>query len=182
MRKREKLFGDGRPRPMDREAKIRIMHLARCLSRRTEPGKAYGQLTAKYVQVLEALLWGFHNAKSGLCYPSLDRIAEVAHCARSTVHEAIKSLEAAGLMTWCNRLRRVRLWSEEMQAVQIKVLRTSNGYQFRDPQTSKSDLRTGTGIQDFPSYLQQPRSGTKGALRGGKSQDRGQSSGTAIML
>ncbi len=39
---REKLFGMGRPRALDRNAKIRIMHWARCLSRRTEKGRAYG--------------------------------------------------------------------------------------------------------------------------------------------
>ena len=32
--------------------------------------------------MLEALLWGFHNARSGLCFPSLERIAEAAGCAR----------------------------------------------------------------------------------------------------
>ena len=42
-RPREKLFGNGRPRPMDRNAKARIMHYARCLSRRIEKGKAYGR-------------------------------------------------------------------------------------------------------------------------------------------
>ena len=31
-----------------------------------EKGKAYGEITAKALAVLEALLWGFHNAKSGL--------------------------------------------------------------------------------------------------------------------
>ena len=35
-RRREKLFGVGRPVALDRNAKARIMHLARCLSRRTE--------------------------------------------------------------------------------------------------------------------------------------------------
>jgi hypothetical protein len=44
---------------------------------------------------LEALLWGFHNAKSGLCFPSYERIAEAAGCARSTVAEALKALEAS---------------------------------------------------------------------------------------
>jgi hypothetical protein len=29
-------------------------------------------------------LWGFHNAKSGLCFPSYERIAEAAGSARST--------------------------------------------------------------------------------------------------
>jgi hypothetical protein len=32
---RTKLFGAGRPRPLDREAKVRVMHRARCLSRST---------------------------------------------------------------------------------------------------------------------------------------------------
>jgi hypothetical protein len=43
--RREKMFGIGRPRALDRNAKVRIMHWARCLTRRTEKGKAYGQLT-----------------------------------------------------------------------------------------------------------------------------------------
>ena len=45
--RREKVFGLGRPRALDRNAKVRIMHWARCLSRRTEKGKAYGQSPPK---------------------------------------------------------------------------------------------------------------------------------------
>jgi hypothetical protein len=71
--RREKLFGDGRPRPLDRNAKARIMIYARALMRRTEKGKAYGPITAKALAVLEALLWSFHNARSGLCFPSYGR-------------------------------------------------------------------------------------------------------------
>ena len=52
-RPREKMFGLGRPRALDRNAKARIMHLARGLSRRTDKGKAYGQITAKALAVLE---------------------------------------------------------------------------------------------------------------------------------
>ena len=85
---REKMFGAGRPRALDRNAKVRIMHWARCLNRRTEKGRAYGAVTAKALAVLEALLWAFHNAKSGLCFPSYEKIAEAAGCARSTVAEA----------------------------------------------------------------------------------------------
>ena len=58
-------------------------------------GKAYGVVTAKALAVLEALLWAFHNAGSGLCFPSYERIAEAAGCARSSVAEAIKALEAS---------------------------------------------------------------------------------------
>jgi hypothetical protein len=42
------------------------MHLTRCLMRPTVKGKHYGVITAKAFAVLEALLWGFHNAVSGL--------------------------------------------------------------------------------------------------------------------
>jgi Helix-turn-helix domain len=87
--RREKLFGDGRPRPLDRNAKAWIIVYAHPFTRRTEKGKHYGLL-----DVLEALLRGFHNARSGLCFPSRATIAKAAACAPSTVAEAIKALEA----------------------------------------------------------------------------------------
>jgi DNA-binding Lrp family transcriptional regulator len=66
-------------------------------------GQALGGITAKALDVLRALLWGFHNARNGLCFPSYETIADKAGCARSTVAEAIKALENAGLLTWCHR-------------------------------------------------------------------------------
>ena len=152
------MFGVGRPRALDRNAKARIMHWARCLSRRTAKGKAYGQITAKALAVLEALLWGFHNAKSGFCFPSYERIAEAAHCAVSTVGEAIKALEAAGLMTWVNRLKRVRERCADLLGAdgwRWRVMRTSNAYEFRDPgaadrpDPSKSENQARTANQDL---------------------------------
>jgi hypothetical protein len=156
--RREKLFGEGRPLPLDRNAKVRVMTLARSLMRRTEPGKHWGAVTAKALAVLEALLWGFHNASKGLCFPSYEKIAEKAGCARSTVAEAIKALEDAGVLTWVNRIKRV--WDKELDLFgrlvpRIRVLRTSNAYSFRDPNpgvdralASKSELQSGTPIQD----------------------------------
>ena len=159
--RREKLFGNGRPRALDRNAKVRIMHLARALSRRIEKGKAYGALTAKALAVLEALLWIFHNAKTGLCFPSYEKIAEAAGCARSTVAEAIKALEDAGILSWVNRIKRVAEASSDLfghHTRKTRVLRTSNGYHFIDPcpsqrpesfdNSSKSDFPTGTPIQE----------------------------------
>ena len=108
-RGRERLFGDGRPVPLDRNAKARIMVLARAKLRRDAPGRHYGPVTAKAYAVLEALLWGFHNARTGLCFPSYETIASRAGCARSTVALAIKALEGAGILTWVNRLRRVKM-------------------------------------------------------------------------
>ena len=65
-----------------------------------------------------------------------ERIAEAAHCAVSTVGEAIKALEAAGLMTWVNRLKRVRERCADLLGAdgwRWRVMRTSNAYEFRDP-------------------------------------------------
>jgi len=94
--------------------------------------------------VLEALLWHFHNARSGLCFLSYERIAEAAHCARSTVYEAIACLKAAGLMTWVNRLKRVRapiLGLPGIGATRVRVFRTSNAYSFTNLNSSKTKLR-----------------------------------------
>ncbi len=168
-RRREKVFGDGRPRPLDRNAKVRIMHLARVLSRRTEKGKAYGAVTAKALAVLEALVWGIHNARSGLCFPSYEKIAEKADCARSTVAECIKALEDAGILSWVNRIVRVRERCEDLFGhfgSRVRVIRTSNGYQFNDPKpsnrpvslgnSSKSDFPSGTDVQDSISTVRPP--------------------------
>jgi len=82
--RREKVFGDGRPRPLDRNAKVRIMHLARALWQRTEKGQGLRPCQrAKHLAVLDAPLWGFHNARSGLCFPSYGKIADRAKCART---------------------------------------------------------------------------------------------------
>jgi hypothetical protein len=129
------------------------------LSRRTEKGKAYGEITAKAVAVLEALLWAFHNARRGLCFPSYEKIAKAAGCARSTVAEAIKALEDAGIMTWVQRIKRVRERCSDLlgdHGWRWRVLRTSNAYAFTDPSpatdwpnSSKSEKPTGTPNQEF---------------------------------
>jgi hypothetical protein len=169
--RREKMFGLGRPRALDRNAKIRIMHWARCLSRRTEKGKAYGEITAKALAVLEALLWAFHNAKSGLCFPSYETIAEAARCARSTVAEAIRALEDAGILSWVQRVKRVREVCPDLlgdNGWRWRVLRTSNSYVFKDPSpatdrpnSSKSEKPTGTPNQDISSSNEEHRAGVR---------------------
>ena len=154
--RREKLFGDGRPRALDRNAKVRIMTFARALTRRTEKGKAYGPITAKALAVLEALLWGFHNARSGLCFPSYETIAKRIGCARSTVGAAIKALEEAGILSWVNRITRIRERCADLfghSGTRWRVIRISNAYHFADPKgaafrgfSSKSDFPSGTPI------------------------------------
>jgi len=169
--RREKVFGEGRPRALDRNAKVRIMTLARALSHRTQKGKHYGIVSAKTLAVLEVLLWGFHNARSGLCFPSYETIAARAKCARSTVGEAIKALEEAGILSWVNRIARIRDRVPDLfgkWAFRDRIIRTSNAYQFRDPQpghgqnmvslgnSSKSEIPSGlTNQESYSSTVEQ---------------------------
>jgi hypothetical protein len=152
--RREKVFGPGRAVPLDRNAKARIAAYARAWDRQhRQPGQRGGALGRAALDVLGALLWAFHNARTGVCFPSYERIAEKAGCARSTVAEALKVLEWAGVLTWQNRVTRIRehcrdLWGRE--GWRWRVIRTSNAYVFRDP-ASKSDQRTGTPDQEIKS-------------------------------
>lgn len=150
-KRREKLFGYGRCVPLDRNAKVRVVTLARALMRRTDKGKAYGAVTAKMLAVLGALLWGFHNAASGKCFPSYESIADRAACSRTTVYSAIRALEQLGILTWVNRIKRVREWVPGLfgktSAWRWSVQRTSNAYAFNDP-SSKFKFQTETTAQD----------------------------------
>ena len=164
--RREKVFGPGPRVPLDRNAKVRVKELARALLRKTEAGRHYGVVTAKALAVLDALLWGFHNTKSGQCDPSYEAIAKRADCARSTVSLAIKALELAGVLSWVNRIIRERdheldLFGHWM--TRWRIIRTSNAYVFRDPKptpyvgnSSKSEIRSGTSIPESISTLLNP--------------------------
>ncbi len=146
---------------MDRNLKTRIEVYARVWSRANRrPGQHRGPLTRATMDVLHALLWTFHNSKTGWCFPSYERISEAAECAVSTVAEAVKALEAAGILTWANRL--VRLTFRGIP----KIIRTSNAYAFNPPpgdlgnlsaphkmaKTPKSENQRGTLNQDL-SYI-----------------------------
>jgi hypothetical protein len=161
--RREKVFGPGRAVPLDRNAKARIMAYARAWSaRQRRPGQHKGPITRAFLDVLEALLWGFHNSRSGCCFPGYEAIAGKAECARSTVAEALKALEFAGVLTWQNRIARVAVREIDLfgrWANRWRVFRTSNAYVFRDPHrpvagvpASKSENRTGTQDQDDSTY------------------------------
>lgn len=140
---RAKTYGYGYSVPADRNEKNRITFFANAYNARArQSGQHIGPLTWATLRVLHALLWEFHNAKSGRCFPSYESIAAKARCARSTVHRAIGALEKAGILTWQQRI--VRHGN--------RVLRTSNTYRFR----STSENRSGTENQDVPIYYSAP--------------------------
>ena len=55
-------------------------------ARNRQPGQHKGPITRAFLEVLEALLWGFHNAAPGCCFPSYEAIAAKAECCRDTVY------------------------------------------------------------------------------------------------
>ena len=133
-----------------------------------QPGQHRGPITRAFLDVLEALLWGFHNARTGCCFPSYEAIAAKAECARSTVAEALKALEWAGVLTWQNRIARIRVRERDLfgqWASRWRVIRTSNAYVFSDPKAavsgvpaSKSENPTGTLNQEILNPLAAPPS------------------------
>jgi hypothetical protein len=163
--RREKVFGPGRAVPLDRNAKARIAAYARAWSARNRlPGQHKGPITRAFLDVLSALLWGFHNGRSGCCFPSYEAIAARAECARSTVAEALKALEWAGVLTWQHRITRLRERCRDLfgrVGWRWRVIRTSNAYAFRDPIVaisggfaSKSENPPGTPDQEDSKPLQ----------------------------
>lgn len=157
-RRREKVFGEGRAVPLDGNAKARLFAYAVAYTAlHRQPGQHRGPLTRACLDVLRTLLWGFHNSGTGRCFPSYERIAEAAKVSRSTVAKAIATLEAAGMLTWENRLIRQRVVVMGLFGRQSQLVprRTSNAYRFRDPQPAnmpalpKSQNSTGTPKEEF---------------------------------
>lgn len=155
LRRREKIFNRDYGNGLSQEQKKNIMAHARAWSAKHKlPGQHRGALTRSALKVLETLLWTFHNSRSGWCFPSYDSIAKASGHARSVVADALKALEAAGILTWANNLVRVP-WQGG-----FKLIRNSNSYKFYVPKddlpaatkmakTSKSGNRTETLNQDL---------------------------------
>jgi hypothetical protein len=173
--RRQKVFGPGRAVPLDRNAKVRIAAYARAWSvRNRRSGQHKGPITRTFLEVLQALLWGFHNAHSGRCFPSYERIAERAGCARSTVAEALKALEWAGVLSWQHRITRIRERCADLFgriSWRWRVIRTSNAYVFCDPKcadcrqlSSKSENQSGTQDQDILDPVHPPARNPESSL------------------
>jgi hypothetical protein len=78
--------------------------------------------------------------------------------ARSTVYEALKVLQLAGVLTWQNRIARIQVRERDLfgqWSSRRRVIRTSNAYVFHDPLqrpagvASKSEIPTGTQNQEL---------------------------------
>jgi hypothetical protein len=159
MSKRPKLFTDGRQTPVDRNDRARVMFLARAARHR-------GEITRAAVDILGALLFQFANLKDGRCFPSYERIADAAGCVPRTVGRALPDLEAAGLVKWVHRIRRVReavAGLGGIGATDWRVVRTSNSYDFplcakqKPVEADKGHFDRGTRNPDLFSPIDEPK-------------------------
>jgi hypothetical protein len=135
--RRDKIFGAAPSHRLDGNAKARVWAAAAAYnSANRVPRQHQGPLTWATLRVLRALLWRFHGADGGeRCFPSYERIAAAARCARSSVAIAVRELEDAGLLSWVHRLARIRRRVPGLfgETTELQVVRTSNGYTFVDP-------------------------------------------------
>jgi hypothetical protein len=160
--RRLKLFTDGRQAPIDRTDRARVMALAESARRR-------GEITHSAVGILRELLHRFANLKDGRCFPSYERLAEAAGCCARTVGRCIQALERVGLVTWVNRIVRVR----ERDEPSWRVMRTSNSYDFpaiakapRPAVSTKGHFDRGTSFPDL-TFLDSGLSNALERLRAG---------------
>jgi hypothetical protein len=136
---------------LDRNLRARIMFLAEALDRRTHlPGQHGGCLKRTGLAVFKALLYGFHNAVTGRCDPSLDTLARMAGVARSTCTLALKRLEAAGLV------RRIARWRAVAANGGLVVLQLSNAYLFPMADAAQRPPETGSRSQSTTHSFEQP--------------------------
>jgi DNA-binding transcriptional MocR family regulator len=98
-----------------------------------------------------------------MSFPSYEKIADAAGCARSSIAGALHALEAAGILSWVHRLKRVRVRCPDLfgaDGVRVVPQRTSNAYHFTDPSPAadrpnppKANFQSGTPNQGFFSPI-----------------------------
>lgn len=110
-------------KPIDRNDRARIMHLAERLNTNTrQPGQHGGCLKDSGLQVLRALLFGFLNCRTGRLDPSIDTLARHVGHSRQTIVSALQRLRAAGFISWVQRVVMVDVDG------QLRPRQTSNAY------------------------------------------------------
>jgi Helix-turn-helix domain len=166
--RREKVFGPGPAIRLDGNAKARVWSFAQgWTAKHCQPGQHRGPITRAFMEILKTLLWGFHNNDTGRCFPSYETIAARARCNRDTVYEAIRIFEQADILTWVNRITRIKVQELDLfghKAWRWQTIRTSNAYIFRDPlpcaphrEIYKSENPSGPLNQELSLEKQRPQ-------------------------
>jgi hypothetical protein len=135
-------------RPIDRNAKARLLYLAEAIEHRTKgKGCRQGALGHIGIKVLRALLLAFLDGQSGRCEPSYDAIAAKANICRQSVANALARLEACGILTITRRLVRELIdgiWTSRQ---------ASNCYAFSEPGAAPCPPCRTVKVRSFPSPM-----------------------------
>jgi len=103
-------------RPLDRNARARILVLAEALERRTKPvGRRGGQLGYIGLQVLRILLFTFMNRTTGLLCPSYRALQDRTGLCRQSIAQGLARLERTGILKIARRL--CRQWVDRINPV-----------------------------------------------------------------
>jgi hypothetical protein len=152
-------------RPIDRNERAKITYCAEKLDAKTHtPGKHGGCLKRSGLHVLRVMLFHFHNVHNGRCDPSIDTIAKACGMARSTVIEALKRLEAVGIIErirrarWINQYGRKRCvqWSNAYLLHKPYGYRKTEDHSAHSANSSKSGKRSGTTSADIKTLPPMP--------------------------
>jgi hypothetical protein len=127
-------FGPPERRRLDRNMRVRILHLAIALDRRTKQRGMHGGILKRTgIDVLRTLLFTFLNMQTGACFPSHQQIAQAAGCCIETVRKAIRALEAAGIIETVRRKVVASFTSRLHRARYDVAVQDSNSYVFNTP-------------------------------------------------
>ena len=103
---------DWRPhsRPLERNERAKILFLAEALERHTKPpGRRNGLLGYVGLQVLRCLLFGFLNARTGLCCPGYGAMMANTGLCKASIAHGLARLERTGIVKIVRRLVRERV-------------------------------------------------------------------------
>lgn len=170
-------------RPLDRNARARLLYLAEALDRRTkEPGRHGGFLGRTGLAVLRALVTRFLDHRTGRLDPSIASIARAANVARSTAQAALDRLQAAGIIERTRRMARIhcKVWNpatcrREMAA---RVVQVTNAYRLNFPLPDRAtfgnlahravspDIASDTGKRSGTTNLDYSKAGLGGLPQG----------------
>ena len=123
--------------PLDRNERVRLLRQAEALEARTRAkGRQNGAVSRIGLTVLRVLIFHFLS-RSGRCFPSYDAIMRATGLCRQSVRNALKRLEAVGLIRVMRRLERRHIAREcphtgEWQSF-ITTVQSSNAYVFGPP-------------------------------------------------
>ena len=137
-------------RPLDRNQRARILHLAEALERRTRPaGRRNGVVSQIGLRLLRALVLQFTRKGDGLCTPSYTTLQAATGLCRQSIARALQRLEACGLLKITRRLIRETVNSDGFPVTLCR--QGSNLYSVHEPAPDADRIPTpAASARPFP--------------------------------